>query len=557
MSLKSCSLRHMLRIAASAVSLAALSGCDDDELIIPTPPPPLPTPPVITATDVSISPIGVFETGIFDDGAAEIVSFDAETARLFIVNAADTTVDVLDLSDPTNPMLIDQIDATALGDGANSVAVSGDIVAVAIEAASTQDPGLIAFYEKTDLSLLGTVQVGALPDMVTFTPDGNFVLVANEGEPDDDYVVDPEGSVSVIDISGGIDMASVETADFTAFNSMADDLRAAGIRIFGPGASPAQDLEPEFITVSEDSTTAYVVCQENNAIAVVDIASATVTGLFSLGTKDHSQAENAFDASDRDGMINIVPHPTQGFYLPDSIASYSVEGIPYLVTANEGDTRDYDGFSEEERVDDLVLDPTAFPDAATLQMDEELGRLDTTTANGDTDGDGDVDVIFSIGARSFSIFDTTGQLVFDSGSDFETITADLLPMDFNADNDENDSFDSRSDAKGPEPEGVALGRVLDQTFAFVGLERVGGIMIYDITDPTAPVFQNYVNNRDFTVDAENPDGTTNSAVGDLGPEGLVFVSSDDSPTGAPLLIVGNEVSGTTRIYEVTFTETES
>jgi len=206
----STSPRRALLIAASAFSLAALAACDDEELVIPTPPPPPPPPPVITATDVSISPIGVFETGIFDDGAAEIVTFDAETARLFVVNAADTTIDVLDLSDPTIPTLIDQIDATALGDGANSVAVSGDLVAVAIEADPAQDPGLIAFYDKSDLSLLGTVQVGALPDMVTFTPDGNFVLVANEGEPDDDYIVDPEGSVSVIDISGGIDMASVE-----------------------------------------------------------------------------------------------------------------------------------------------------------------------------------------------------------------------------------------------------------------------------------------------------------------------------------------------------------
>ena len=316
------------------------------------------------------------------------------------------------------------------------------------------------------------------------------------------------------------------------------------MRIFGPGASVAEDLEPEYITVSRNSLTAWVTLQENNAIAEIDIRSGEVTSITSLGLKDHSVAGNGLDASNRDDEINIATWPVFGMYQPDSIASYQVRGQTFLVTANEGDSRDYDGFSEEERVKDLTLDPTAFPDAATLQENENLGRLKTTNVNGDTDDDGDFDQIFSYGTRSFSIWTADGDLVFDSGDDIAQITASALPDDFNSNNDENDSFDARSDDKGTEPEAVVLAKIRGQTYAFIGLERMGGIMIYDVTDPAAPVFVDYVSNRDFAGDAEA--GTA----GDLGPEGMTFISGEDSPTGHPLLVVANEVSGTTTVFKI-------
>ncbi|MEW8395898.1 MAG: hypothetical protein AB2707_07025, partial [Candidatus Thiodiazotropha sp.] len=156
----------------------------------------------------------------------------------------------------------------------------------------------------------------------------------------------------------------------------------------------------------------------------------------------------------------------------------------------------------------------------------------------------------------FSIRNARGKLVYDSGADFERITAALLPDDFNSNNDENDSADSRSDDKGPEPEGVTVGKIEDRTFAFVGLERVGGIMVYDITNPHRVRFVQYLNNRDFTVDAQLPDDSTNPLVGDLGPEGIAFISEDDSPVESPLLVVGNEVSGTTTIYAIDVVEDE-
>ena len=232
-------------------------------------------------------------------------------------------------------------------------------------------------------------------------------------------------------------------------------------------------------------------------------------------------------------------------YQPDSLDSFTRGGSTYLVTANEGDARDYDGFSEEVRVEDLVLDPAVFPDAATLQMEANLGRLKTTTTLGDTDGDGMHEEIYSYGARSFTVWDASdGSLVFDSGDDLEQITSGAFPADFNSDDEENGSFDDRSDDKGPEPEGVVVGSVNGRPFAFLGLERIGGIAVFDLSTPSAPTFVQYLNTRDFSGDPEA--GTA----GDLSPEGLEFIPADRSPNGAALLVVGHEVSGTTTIFQV-------
>ncbi|MEE4292850.1 MAG: choice-of-anchor I family protein [Xanthomonadales bacterium] len=532
---------------------------------------------------IELMPLGTFETGIFDDGAAEIVAYDADGYRLFVINAAEGSVDVLDISDPTNPSLADFIDVTedfpeGVVGGVNSVAVREGLVAVAVENEDKQANGWAAFYT-TGGEFLGSVEAGALPDAITFTHNGNYALVANEGEPSGDYLVDPEGSITIIDLRGGAPGVAAH-ATFEAFNNAVLD---PSIRITGPEATVAQDLEPEYIATSHDSKTAWVTLQENNAMAIVDIRSATVTDLVGLGRKDHSLPGNGLDASDRDDAINIANWPVLGTHMPDALDSFRVRGRTYLVTANEGDAREYffevenkeaceaqggldydedDGclsWIDEERIKDLDLDPAAFPNAGELQENEAIGRLAAITTEGDTDGDGDYDELHVFGARSISIWDAKGKLVADTGDLMEVKTAEATMFcdgdledcsGFNSTNDENDSFDSRSDAKGPEPEGVVVGKVRGVTYAFVGLERVGGVMVFDVSKPSMPKYVSYVNNRDFDPTADVSDGK--KFYGDLGPEGLVFIKPEDSPNGMPLLVVGAEVSGTTTIYQVTY-----
>jgi len=465
----------------------------------------------------------------YTGNGAEIVAYDSKTRRVFVSNSAESRVDVLQASDKTS---LGSLPATNV----NSVDAYDGLVAVAVDSGSVGTPGSVLLYDAETLDLLGTASAGFLPDMVTFTPDGKYVLVANEGEPNDDYDNDPVGSISMIDVTSPSSPVTTDIG-FSSFNSEEASLKAAGVRIFGPGASVAQDLEPEYITVSEDSSTAYVICQENNATAIVDLGTKSVVSINPLGYKDHTKKRNAFDASNRDDAINIQRWPTRGMYQPDSIASFRIFGVTLVVTANEGDARDYDGFSEEERVKDLNLDASAFPNAEELQEDENLGRLKTTTATGDLDGDGDFDEIYSYGARSFSIWlfkaDGSSTQIFDSGDDFEQITAALIPADFNSNEGEADSFDNRSDDKGPEPEALAVGTDLGQTLGFIGLERVGGIMLYDLTNPFRPRFLEYERNST-----------------DVAPEGIDFISRARSPFREPAIVVASEVSGTTTFYRI-------
>ncbi|MGQ0697168.1 MAG: choice-of-anchor I family protein [Panacagrimonas sp.] len=513
---------------------------------------------------LDLSVLGTYEANGFDVASAEIVAYDAASQRLFVVNANAVTVDVLDISDPTAPERVGTIDATAEGGSANSVAVSNGIVAVAIEADPKTDPGSVVFYNATDLSKLGEVAVGALPDMLTFTQDGLRVLVANEGEPNSDYSVDPEGSVSIVTVNAGTAPTAV-TAGFSAFNDEAEELRAAGVRIYGPDASVAQDFEPEYIAIAPDGQSAFVTLQEANAFAVVNLAAQPgpvtdlVTRIIPLGYKNHRVLGNELDPSDRDGGPNLGNWPVLGMYQPDTIASYSFNGRAYYVTANEGDAREYiaevageevEFFVEEARIGSLDLDPEAFPDAAELQDNAALGRLNATNALGDTDGDGDFDELYVLGGRSFSIWADDGSQVFDSGSDFERITAQRFGVNFNNNHAETIG-DSRSDNKGPEPEAVALARIAGRQFAFIGLERMGGIMVYDVSNPNNARFVQYLNNRDFSVATEDLTDETAGDAGDLGPESIVVIPADQSPIdGVPLLAVGNEVSGTTTLYRI-------
>lgn len=501
--------------------------------------------------------VGTHATGIFGLGAAEIVAHDPETQRLFVVNGGNSTIDVLETSNQGIPTYLFSIDIEPFGDQANSVDVCNGVVAAAVQADVKTDNGTVEFFDVGG-GHLKSAPAGALPDMLTFTPNCQKVLVANEGEPNSynqASSVDPEGSVTIVDLNSGVVNATSTNVGFTEFNGTT---LAPSIRIFGPNATIAQDLEPEYIAVDHNSKTAWVTLQENNAIGILDLKKGEFTKLVGLGFKDYTAGENKLDASDRDvpgssnnGIINIGHWPVFGMYQPDGIASLKYKNDTFLVTANEGDARDYTGFSEEVRVGSLTLDTSSFaaqgyPDVSTgasgLRNNDNLGRLNVTRTLGNTDADADFEKLYTLGGRSFSIWNAAGELVFDSGDDIEQITADALPLNFNTSNDDN-LFDGRSDNKGPEPEGVTIGKAYGRTYAFIGLERIGGVLVYEVTDPYDVKFVQYVNNRNFAA------AISSTAALDLGPEGLHFISEDDSPTGVPLLAVANEVSGTTTVYE--------
>ncbi|MCK7634113.1 MULTISPECIES: choice-of-anchor I family protein [unclassified Shewanella] len=525
--------------------------------------------------------IGRHQTGIYGLSAAEIVEYHSASNRIFVVNAISGKVDIIDgsllatSSAATEPLALNNLDKLAELDVAkdvgqtfmgsvNSVSISGNLLAAAIERGDaagnkTQTNGFVAFYQLNGADtpqFISAVEVGALPDNVVFTHDGKMVVVANEGEPNSSYTLDPEGSIALIAITEGKPAATATIIGFSDFNQggTRHSEITADIKINGPMASVAQDLEPEYIAVSQDNRRAFVSLQENNAIAVIDIVNAKVAKILPLGLKDYGLEVNKIDASDKDDRVNLQSYTgVYGMYQPDTLATYRWNNTDFIVTANEGDSRDYSAFSEEARAGDLILDGN-HPQFAAAKDKTQLARLKVTTSMGDDDKDGDYDRIVSFGARSFSIWTADGQQVFDSGSDFERITAALLGNKFNNNNEENKG-DSRSDDKGPEPEALALGQIGQRLYAFIGLERTSGFMIYDVTNPFDVHFIDYVVNRDF--DADFTINTETGVVkgdatlaGDLGPEGMKFVSADKSPNSKPLLIIGNEVSGSTSVYQL-------
>jgi hypothetical protein len=536
-------------------------------------------------------------------GAAEIVQFHAASKMIYAVNSAaeQPTVEMIDASALStealsNPLTANNMTATALVlpstannialAGPTSVAVNGDWMAVAVPADAKANNGFVLFYNGLNTAtpmFVKAVEVGNLPDMVTFNAAGNKVLTANEGEPSGDYGTDPEGSISVINFTDNIPADTAIAITFTAYNNKQAELVAMGMHFPNPSGRTingklitttiAQDLEPEYITISGDK--AYVSLQENNGIAIVDLTDNSVS-IKGLGFKDWSQYQ--LDGME-DGTVSFGQYQdVYGLYMPDTIASFSWKGASFIVTANEGDAREYffdtlnaagdqdedlclaaggqdfdsgDGclsFTEETQARRLDfapgsnLDSIAGGDPRSSDFTANpLGRLNVTSTLGDSNNDGEYEAIYAYGARSFTIWDNNGLAVFDSGDDFGRITASIHGNAFNNENDEN-AGDGRSANKGPEPEALTVGKVGERTYAFIGLERMGGIFVYDITNPYDATFVDYVINRDLTEGGD--------LMGDNGPEGMVFVDAATSPTGMPLVIIGNEISGTVAVWQV-------
>ncbi|WP_035726294.1 choice-of-anchor I family protein [Bradyrhizobium murdochi] len=472
---------------------------------------------------------------------AEVVSFDPSTGRAYVLNTVGNTIDIVAISANGTVSLVSSIDLAALDGygGANSVAIKNGVLAVAYASDLPGANGFVALFDPNG-TLIKTVEVGAGPDQLVFTADGSKLLVADEGEPasislpdGSSQMVNPEGGVSIISLSGGAANAAVaNTISFEGLDGFEAVLKQAGVALLN-GQPASADIEPEYISVSPDGSRAYVTLQEVNAVAVIDLTDAAATkplAILPLGGVDRNLAGNAFDGADRGG-INLQNADVIGLLQPDAIASFEVGGVTYFVTANEGDARVE--LDDESNLANVTLDQVAYPNAAALQDNTTgLGRLRVRSDLGDTDGDGDIDQVYAYGGRGISIFkqnaDGTITKVRETGGEFEAIIARDFATRFNVDTAEgggSGATDNRSDNKGPEPEGVDVGVINGRTYAFVGLERVGGVMVYDITDPANASYVGY----------QPPLAGEGNA-----PELTKFISAADSPTGTALVLTANE-----------------
>ena len=472
-----------------------------------------------------------------DGGVAEIVAYNSDTGEAYVVNGQDGLLYRLAISNRGISILgsmdaKDLVEGFAYGD-MTSVAVDtvNNHIAVALQSENYAADGRVLLLDY-NLNLIACYETGVQPDMVTFTHNGRKILTADEGEPRKGYgegTVDPAGSVTMIDL----EKDTVKTMGFENFD--AADLAAEGVligKVNGQMNTAAADLEPEYIAVSADDVTAYVTLQEANAVATVDLVSGKVLSVKSLGFQDLSREENAIDLLEDDVYEAKTYENAVGVYMPDGISTYEANGVTYLVTANEGDAREWGDYTNEVKENLKATDGTKAKSVRVL--DKKMVAVP------------DENLEYLYGSRSFTVFRAdTMEKVYDSANDFEEKTAQYLPAWFNCSND-NVKIDDRSRKKGPEPESVSVGQIGNRTYAFIALERIGGIMVYDITDPANTSYVNYINTRDFGGDIAE----------DVAPEGLAFISANDTESGRPMLLAAFEVSGTVAAYDISGSATD-
>lgn len=454
---------------------------------------------------------------------------------MYLVSGKTQTLDIVKVNADGSTTLVKKVDIASLGKANNfsagditsvDVNTGRNLVAIAVQNADYAANGVIVILNY-DGEFVSKYDAGVQPDMVTFSPNGSYILSANEGEPREGYgegATDPMGSVTVVDLKEN-------TAKTVTFETIDRETALSNKVLLKTDTAPSADLEPEFIAVSSDSKTAYVTLQENNAIAALNIADGTWKYVKGLGFKDHNAEGNGLDL-DQDGKIDIRNENVYGVYMPDGISVVTIGGKDYLITANEGDAREW-GDYENIDSDKLILSDGE-------KAGKKIEYLDTGKTDGLKSGK-----TYILGGRSFSIWNAdTLKQVFDSGDDFEVITAAEFPEYFNSGHDEA-GLDKRSHKKGVEPESVSVLETNGKIYAIVGLERMGGIMVYDISDPDKAVYADYLNVRGFSGTVTDLD-----RLGDLGPEGICTISAKDSPTGNAMILVANEISGTVTVAQI-------
>jgi len=522
----------------------------------------------VRANEATVKITEISAISLDGEGSGEIATFHPGSKRIFATNGVKNSIDIFDISNVAAPKKVGSLSLSPYGNDVTSVAAGRDVVVAAVlvtetfsatGAPSTPNGKLVVF--DTNGKVLSSPDIlGVLPDSVTFAPNGTTALVAIEGQPvcakddpattakeDTDYskASDPEGGVSIVDLTNPA-APVVKFAGFKQFNVA--QMKAKGIAVSSVVNNVAKDFEPEFIT-AVDNKYAYVTIQEANAIGKLDIEAASfesVTRAF-----ESKLSVTARDTSDRDSgagprnYANVV-----GASQPDAIASFKVGSGHYFVTANEGDAREYTCLNDDLRGSSLKVDGRRFPNWSTLSASAALGRAKVNPTIGDRDGDGDIDTIHLRGSNSMTMY-RNGIALWDSGELLDQIQIKAFGV-ANINGSHSYSSDKstmnyvgqdRSDDKGSEPEGVAVGMVGNTRVAILGLERMTALAVFDITQPRSPVFQEWLQMLPAKA-------TPAKDVKHWSPEGIVFVSADKSPSGKALIITSYELSGSISIHQI-------
>jgi hypothetical protein len=502
------------------------------------------------------------------EGGAEIPAYHPGSKRLFATNGVRNSIDVYDLSDPAKPVRINRVELKNYGTDVTSVAAGKNVVVAAVHKSETfasngvpsTPTGVLVVMDPNGKVLSAPDLKGVLPDSVSFTPSGEIALVAIEGQPvcakDDvttitnestDYAkaIDPEGGVSIVDLTN----PSAPEVDFVGFKQFTvNEIKAKGLALSSIVNNVAKDLEPEYI-VALDESKAYVTLQEANGIGVLDIPGRSWKDI--RRAFESKLSTTAIDTSDRDSgrgsrnYVNVV-----GASQPDAITGFKIGGGDYLLTANEGDAREYSCLNDDLRGSSLKVDSRRFPDWKTLSGSSELGRSKVNPNIGDRDGDGDVDTIHLRGSRSLTIY-RSGVPIWDSGELLEKLQVNALGVaNINGSHalssdktTVNYTGQDRSDDKGAEPEGVAVGKVGDSRIAVLGLERMSALVIFDVTSPRTPLVVKWIQMMPIT-------STPVAQATAWSPEGVIFIPAQSSPNGKALFITSYELSGSLTVHQI-------
>lgn len=488
-----------------------------------------------------------FRASGFDQNKLSYHAYDASSERIFVASPGENKLYTFDISNTDKVFQDSTINLNIYQTEVSAIAARQGVVALTFINNLPQARGKLVLLD-TAGQLINQFTVGAYPSFVRFSSDGRYLIVGNEGPPADDYSVDPMGSVSVLQILSANPSVLTQNDVFTiGFKGLDSTDYHPLLRIYGNDGQqlPSQDIEPEDIALLPGSTKAVVSLQENNGIALIDFGSFSLDTVHGLGWQSHQDSSDGLDGSAQNQRINIRGYKNLfGLYQPKGLAALQQLGKNYILSANQGAYRAYSGYDETQLVKNTALNPSTIPDRSQYIEDSLIGSLRLTKTMGNARNVFIYDSMFTFGTRSWSVWDDSLNLVWDSGDDLAEWLAQAFPNQFNSLANSNQSYKQASPHFGPEAHLVTYGEVDGTPYAFVGLKQMGAVAIYDLSNIQSPQQVSLLLDRDFSLAASDPQS------GDQGITDLSFVPANLSPNGLELLIASHGVSGSLSVYEL-------